>query len=263
MVTRRDLFYGISTIAVGLCAREAGAQTLERSLKVRSFGPGPYYFAPHANEFVSVEAAKAVLEKQGGTLVSIHQSGNRNITFSIDGKQYIADPNRIFTDAGIEATLKKYSSYSKKAHRYLSNYAQNVLKELGIKDGVSSSQFPIIALHNNTEGQYSVKYYLKGGQYEWDAEHVFMISDVDTDNFFFTTDRVLFHALVEKGINTVLQDNKRAEDDGSLSIYCGRHGISYVNVEEQQSDTAEARVKEIAYQIYMLETLIAIINAKE
>jgi hypothetical protein len=41
------------------------------------------------------------------------------------------------------------------------------------------------------------------------------------------TERVVFDALARRGHNTVLQDNRRVTDDGSLSVYCGKANVRY------------------------------------
>ena len=50
----------------------------------------------------------------------------------------------------------------------------------------------------------------------------------DTDDFFFVTDDGLYQGLLQRGYHVVLQDNQRATDDGSLSVFCGKRGIPYV-----------------------------------
>ena len=91
----------------------------------------------------------------------------------------------------------------------------------------------VIALHNNTEENYSALSYQKGGVYADDAEEVFIKHGSDPDDFFFVTERAVFDALRRRAYNVVLQDNRRATDDGSLSVYCGRAGVRYINVEAQ------------------------------
>jgi D-alanyl-D-alanine dipeptidase len=97
----------------------------------------------------------------------------------------------------------------------------------------------IIALHNNTEAEYSVSSYAAGGPLEKEAAAVAIATNADDksprdpDDFFFVTDRRLFDALAARNWNVVLQDNERATDDGSLSVLCGMKGIPYINVEAQ------------------------------
>ena len=92
----------------------------------------------------------------------------------------------------------------------------------------------VIALHNNTEGHYSALSYEKGGMFASDASAVSIKDGSDPDDFFFVTEAAVFDALRRRGYNVVLQDNRRVTDDGSLSVYCGRTGVRYINVEAQQ-----------------------------
>ena len=91
----------------------------------------------------------------------------------------------------------------------------------------------MIALHNNSEGQYSALSYEKGAIYGSDAAAVFIADGTDPDDFFFVTETAVFDAIRGRGYNVVLQDNRRVSDDGSLSVYCGRAGVRYINVEAQ------------------------------
>jgi D-alanyl-D-alanine dipeptidase len=52
-------------------------------------------------------------------------------------------------------------------------------------------------------------------------------------------------------MNVVLQDNRQVTDDGSLSVYCGKWGIPYVNVEAQH--------EHLEQQLQMLKVLLRII----
>jgi D-alanyl-D-alanine dipeptidase len=91
----------------------------------------------------------------------------------------------------------------------------------------------VIALHNNSEANYAATNYMKGQELAKEAAEVRMVRDQDPDDFFFVTEKWIFDGLCETKFNVVLQDNRRMTDDGSLSVYCGQHRISYVNVEAQ------------------------------
>lgn len=64
----------------------------------------------------------------------------------------------------------------------------------------------------------------------------------------------LFDDLVKAGFSVVLQNNQGAPDDGSLSVYCGRRGITYVNVEAQHGAQAE--------QKRMLEAVLKLLGTR-
>jgi hypothetical protein len=72
-----------------------------------------------------------------------------------------------------------------------------------------------------------------------DAEEVFLAPARDPSDFDFVTERPVFEALRARGNNVVLQDNSRVTDDGSLSVYCGRVGKRYINVEAKHGHLSE------------------------
>lgn len=113
------------------------------------------------------------------------------------------------------------------------------------------AQAAVVTLHNNTDGNYSVLSYLPGGAHAREAQEVHVVDGRDPDDFFFVTDRDLFERLAEKGFNVVLQHNDAATDDGSLSVYAGRRGKPYVNVEAEHGHLHE--------QVEMVRALYALL----
>jgi hypothetical protein len=91
----------------------------------------------------------------------------------------------------------------------------------------------VIALHNNTDGDYSVKTYQPGGGRQTDAKRVYADSWQDIDDITLTTDEKLFARMSGFGYNSVLQDNIKVVKDGSLSVYCGEKNKRYINIETQ------------------------------
>lgn len=201
----------------------------------------PLYFNMHDDENTSVEAAKSVADKVGGTVIELKHSGDRLINFKLKNKSYKIDPNRIFTSVGIGKTLKNYGGTSPEAEAEVDKFAKKLISDFLKQTDV------IIALHNNTNNEYSAKSYEKGGSYEKDAAQVFINPANDIDDFFFVTEEKYFNKIKEKGFNVILQDNKNVTDDGSLSVYCGNEKITYINVEAEHGHRAE--------QIKMLESL--------
>jgi hypothetical protein len=202
----------------------------------------------HDDETTGVNAAKSVLEKTGGILLSIENKGQRYITFTQRGKTFRFDPNRIFTRSGIKATLLEQNKYStKSAIKAIHGFARFLLSK------VPRISHVLIALHNNNDHGLSIFTYIGGGDYEKDAAAVNRSDIYDPDNFFLTTDKRLFQLLRSAGYNAVLQNNKKAKDDGSLSIYYGRRNKRYVNIEAEKE-----RMKE---QKEMIEMIISFIQA--
>lgn len=189
----------------------------------------------HDDETTGVDAARSVLERTGGVLLSIENNYQRYITFTQRGKIYKFDPNRIFTKTGIKATLMEQNKHSTKSAINLVNGFSNFLL-----NKIPRHTYALIALHNNNDGGLSVLSYMKGGDCEKDAAAVHRSDIHDPDNFFLTTDRTFFRRLRSAGHNAILQNNK-AKDDGSLSIYYGKKNKRYVNIEAETGNAKEQK----------------------
>ncbi len=181
----------------------------------------------HDNEATSVTAAKDLLQTNGGLLIKLGNGNKRNISFRLDGSYYTFDPNRIFSKVGIRQTLKRFKIINNKAFREVEKFAARILK-----------LFPgelncVIALHNNNKGGFSVNSYLPGSEYGTDAQKISVNESDEPDDFFLTTDSLLFQELSLAKYNTVWQDNLLMRQDGSLSVYCGEKKICYLNCETQ------------------------------
>ena len=212
----------------------------ETEIKIVSYKTSkskPIYFRPHENETTSSIAVKEVLARRGGTLVELKSKGERFIKFLLKQKNFSFDPNRIFSPKGIEKTL---GSTSIEAQIAVTEFVEKLFS-----DHLTSKKL-IIAVHNNTDGApLSMETYQKADKSEI-AD--FAINPIrDADDFFYVTDENFFEFLKKKGFNVALQNNQTVEDDGSLSVYCGKQGIPYVNVEAQSGHLRE--------QIEMLEAL--------
>ncbi|MBT5016505.1 hypothetical protein HN748_03500 [Candidatus Peregrinibacteria bacterium] len=200
------------------------------------------FFNMHDNEDTAANAARDVVDSQGGRLIELRHTGDRNLDFEIHGEVYTIDPNRMFTDVGAAASLRQKTAdyrgmtYKEEALRLIRNFANGFIADFSL----ASPERTLVAVHNNTDNRYSLKSYQDGGQYESDAELVFSRGG-DLDDFFYVTDRAVFDYLKAAGMNVVLQDNSRMTDDGSLSVYCGQNGITYVNAEAQHGHLAQQK----------------------
>lgn len=181
----------------------------------------------HSNEDASVKAAMTVLEKHGGTLIKIENNRQRVIRFRLKGVNYSFDPNRIFSAAGIDQTLRENSRVNIAAAAEIEKFATMLLSML------SDTNACVVALHNNTENAFSVKTYQEGGQRQKDAKAVYANESQDVDDIILTTDSLLYAHMAEAGYNSIWQDNENARKDGSLSIYFGEAGRRYINIETQ------------------------------
>lgn len=210
-------------------------------------GDGPAFLVLHDNEDTAVEAGLETIRSRGGRLVEVRTGGRRLVEFELGGRTWRFDPNRVFTGAGAEATLRSHSGdASPAALAEARRFADAVLAAYG------AASLPLLAtLHNNTEGEYSALSYAPGGDHAQDAAALHLPPGADPDNFFFVTDRGLYDALAAAGFAVVLQDNERAADDGSLSVWAARSGVPYVNVEARHGDRER--------QIEMLDALVRIL----
>jgi hypothetical protein len=197
-------------------------------IKIYQYGPGNEMVCinMHDNEYTSVQAAKSVLELRGGTLIHIENNSERLIRFRLRGTWYSFDPNRIFSRVGIEASLEENGRVNPAAVDEVERFGQRILEML-------TGSSCVIALHNNTPGAYSIHSYLPGGDRVKDAKATHTSKDEDADDIALTTDKMLFQKMAARNYNCILQDNDKAKKDGSLSIYCGEHGIRYINIETE------------------------------
>jgi hypothetical protein len=181
----------------------------------------------HSDETTSVTGAEKLLQTRGGLLIKLENDNKRNIMFRLGNSVYTFDPNRIFSQIGIERTLAHFKNINDKAVDEVKKFANCILELL------PKESYRVIALHNNTEGDLSVNSFLPGNQFETDAKKVYADENQDPDDFFLTTDSLLFHRLSAEKYNTVLQDNLRVQQDGSLSVYFGEKKICYLNCETE------------------------------
>lgn len=181
-------------------------------------GKGKTYVHVHHNEQTALKAAKAVIRKDGGSLITLVHSGGRNIVFHLNNKRYEFDPNRIYSDKGIKKTLAQYSYYTPEAHQEVKKLATKIKSLL--------PKGKVIAVHNNSS--YSLKDYLPGHGLAKDAKAVHLSPDNYYRNFYLVTRLTDYLRLKLEGFNGVLQ-KPSATDDGSMSIYLARS--EYINVE--------------------------------
>lgn len=195
-------------------------------------GKGKTFVHVHQNETTALKAVQTVLNKEGGSLITLKHTGGRNIVFHLNNNRYEFDPNRIYTDIGIKKTLKQFGHYSPEAHQQIKKLATAITALL--PDG------KIISVHNNSS--YSLKDYLPGHELASDAKKLNMNPMNYYRNFYLMTNLSDYLRLKNLGFNGVLQKTN-ATDDGSLSIFLAKG--DYINV--------EAGYDQLIEQIKMLE----------
>ncbi len=194
---------------------------------IHTAGSGrPAYVSLHDDENTAVDATLEVLRRLGGTLYEIQHRGRRLITFGLGEGRYRFDPNRIFSEAGAEKTVRESGPYAPEAVAAVRLFASNLLDIVRPDSGRY-----LITVHNNTQGEFSVLSYVQDGPYAGDAMFVHVADGMDPDDFFFVTDVDAYTEIRSGDYNVVLQNNDTVVDDGSLSVYAAREGIPYINVE--------------------------------
>lgn len=187
----------------------------------------------HDDELTSVDAAKRILEADGGMLIEVENNSQRNIRFKLGRQFYTVDPNRMFSREGIKKSLDQLGMTSSKAIAEVEKLGQRIVQL------IPEETKCVIALHNNTSDRFSVIEYAPGNKRAVDSKKVYINTEQDADDFFLTTDKHLYEKLSDSGFNTILQDNKHCRDDGSLSVYCGKKNIRYVNCETEHGKTQQ------------------------
>jgi hypothetical protein len=216
----------------------------------RHFGTGTLTMVNvHDDEQKSVDAAVKVLEKCGGRLVELTHSGKRRVVFSLDEQEYSFDPNRIFSKAGVRLTLRNETNRDAKvpeqAHLAVDKFAAQFIHYFKL-----GKAHEFITLHNNGDGGLSIHTYEPGGNWAADTDELHVSRAIDPDEFFFVTDKRIYEELKKRDANVILQDNSIKRDDGSLSVFAGRRGIRYINVEAQPEHFEEQiRMIEIAAKV--------------
>jgi hypothetical protein len=197
---------------------------------------GPTFVHLHQNEKTALIAARTVMHSSGGSLITLKHRGGRNIVFYLNHRRYEFDPNRIFTEKGIEQTLRRHGHYSKNAHIKVRELA-SCIKRLIPAEG------KVIAVHNNQN--YSLKYYKRGQSLASEARGLYLNHAKSHRNFFLVTRKRDFLHLKKLRYNSVWQKYSPT-DDGSLSVYFAKK--NYINV--------EAGHHQLQSQIQMLHRII-------
>lgn len=205
-----------------------GTETVEFFAEGNPAAGSPLVVSLHRNESAAFPVVREILAGQPGRFIGIRTPGDRRLHLKGGSRAFSIDPNRIFSRAGIEADLRKFSFYREDVAREIEAFAAEYLRRTGLAPGVA-----VIAVHNNTDGGYSLESYRKGGSEAAAAAEVHRVEAIDPDDFVLVTHPRHFAALKEAGYNVILQDNAAAPDDGSLSVHCGRRGIDYFNVEAE------------------------------
>ena len=231
----------IYCISLGLAVAQQIPVQLGQQHCVIEYHPGksPVLVHLHENERTALAAIKVLASRDKQAWLSLHHNGQRNLRFSLKGKDYSFDPNRIFTAKGIDKNLEDNGAWSPQAAAEVAKLANTIVQLI--------AERPVIAVHNNKG--YSLRDYLPGHSYAMDAKALSFPQKNHYRNFFLVTKASEYQRLKDRGQN-VVEQAIAAQDDGSLSILLAKQ--SYINV--------EAAYGQLQRQIKMLATAKRIIT---
>ena len=188
--------------------------------------PTRHYLLIHGNEETARAVLTEFLKTQQGTAYII-ESHTRNVT--IDSGEI--DPNRMFSRAGAEASLKSINP------SWTSQQVDAALRILDRgREHLVHALFPpdhglLTALHNNSP-DYSVTDEAPL------SDQTSLREPGNPHAFFLCTDPGDFAILAKSSYNVVLQHEKPRQDDGSLSRLAATRGVRYLNLEVRMGDQA-------------------------
>lgn len=180
----------------------------------------------HEDEQTSIEALKQYASTQTISYFYLEHEKERRIAFKEKEDSISFDPNRIFTDNGLVSTVEDKEMHTPEAEKLVKWFARRLIWRINNKE-------VIIALHNNTDTNYSIHSYMPDSSEALNTGLLYINPEMDPDDFIYTTDQEVFETMVANKVNAILQDKETFVDDGSLSIYCGINKIRYVNIETQ------------------------------
>ena len=183
----------------------------------------------HNNEYEAAETAQKFVAEQGGTFLELQNNNERNIEFSLFDKQMIVDPNNIFTPKGRWNDLAANQKKDHVISQQIGELASFIINELPL-------QKAIVSLHNNISGGHIIEMYGKNGSLAKNVRSFYQNPEMNSADFFFTTDKAVFEQLKDRKFNVVLQDFQ-AKDDGSLTVFCAKTRRSYIGIETQNGHT--------------------------
>lgn len=201
----------------------------------------------HQDEVTSIQALHHFDTLDNFAYFYLKHDETRRITFSIKNKKYSIDPNRIYTKKGIRRTLKDDTGKSRKAVKSVQKFSKEIIDRI-------LPFVTVVAVHNNTDINYSIKSYLPGGDEAQNTKKIHVTNQMDADDFIYTTDENFFEKFKARDINVILQDNEGYVNDGSLSVYCGKNGVPYINIETQKGHLKQ--------QIELIEIVLEILREK-
>ncbi len=225
-------------------------------------------FAPHDDENAAVEASLRIIEKYGGELVELKNSGrhdteSRYITFLYKGFMVQVDPNRMFSrdiavmDYQISLRLKREYFFRSifTSRNKVRNYTRERIKILtdSILQYIEHYDY-VIAVHNNWSNSPKsfnlLSYFdpcsvdgMSVSKYHYNRNY-------RPSEFYIVTDEEVYNMIIEEGMSVVLQV-PCPSDDGSFSVYSAYEGINYLNCEVKRDfpDLQYEMLEKVIFQL--------------
>ena len=250
--------FGSIKAQTSVCKHLIGGSLVELHRHETNKAKGLIFIALHDNENTCVEVMLPLLkQRQKGIFVELRAQGNRLIDFNYQKKRYAADPNRIFGPDSLAIIRHAFylsPALVKARQTELLNVWKYELKALAqqLVQSIEGAKI-IVSLHNNfhysDEGSYNLTWYLNGGKEAHQARAIYINPRQANSDFFLVTDPFFFAALQERGFNVVLQV-VNPSDDGSLSVYCAKRGLTYINIEARHGHHNQQKAMiEAVYEI--------------
>jgi hypothetical protein len=204
------------------------------------------FIALHENETASVAAYLDIASSLPNTaLFRLNQFGQRNLRYKTNDNTYHFDPNRIFSLVGIKNTLLKLNPNVKsiplEVEEGIKRFSDSLLSIF--RPELDSGY--LVAIHNNTNNNFSVRSYVNSKN----VIATYVNSDEDIDNFYIVNTLSDFEYFKSINRNVACQ-NEEGLDDGSLSIYCTKNNIRYINIEVEMGNVNKHR--EMIQEVYSL-----------
>jgi hypothetical protein len=185
------------------------------------------YLHIHGNEQTARDVLHELIRKYKGTAFFI-EGNERNVPI----RSGWIDPNRMFSRAGAEKSLKSLDPSWNDAQIAVALDELDRGRERLLKAILPAPGALLIAVHNNLEG-YAIQDEIPI------SDEVSLKQPDHPHEFFLCSEPADFAKLAASPYNVVLQNHPKGDDDGSLSRVCARRGLRYLNLECEIGKKAE------------------------
>ncbi|MGE4130797.1 MAG: hypothetical protein AB7F86_04120 [Bdellovibrionales bacterium] len=200
-----------------------------------------FYFHMHINERAAKLAGEQRVQEKGGTFMYLHHySGQRNMRVIVNGTPYKFDPNRIFTDKGLQTSLEPKPNRADldEFRKFVVWVKRNILLAL------QNRRRPMVtALHNNTDDDTHgrlLSILTEKDLLQIDNQLVNQNTGWDIDDFFIATWPTTYQSLVDGHNPNISLRLAQPRNIGYLSNWMIEEGIEYLNIESETDQLPRA-----------------------